>query len=238
MIKPYYEDDQITLYNGDYAEVIPQLQKDLSTQLIDFVFLDPPFNHWPEIDTSFFSGIENKALFMNWQNRTLLEERFGVPRCEFVWYFQNGGRWVSHSLPRQAHELVWIYGNTGEAYVGDINGDRTPINKGTGSVGSYTWDERIYTPRERKMLTTVLEYPRELRNPLGVWRKPEGLVKNILEFCSPSFVLDPFAGSGSTLVAAKELNMRAIGVEIDRGHCDLIVENLKREKALTLFGEG
>ena len=39
-------------------------------------------------------------------------------------------------------------------------------------------------------------------------------------------ILDPFVGSGSTLIAAKENNRKAIGVEIDKGYCDIAVERL------------
>jgi len=41
MSKPYYQDDYVTLYNGDCREILPQIE----SGSIDMVFTDPPYGH-------------------------------------------------------------------------------------------------------------------------------------------------------------------------------------------------
>ena len=59
--------------------------------------------------------------------------------------------------------------------------------------------------------------------------KPLALMKYLIALITRSgqVVLDPFAGSGSTLIAIKELNRRAIGIEISKEYCDIAVKRIK-----------
>jgi DNA modification methylase len=59
-------------------------------------------------------------------------------------------------------------------------------------------------------------------------QKPEGLVGHLIEFCGADTVFDPFAGSGTTLVAAKKLGRHFLGFEISPEYCAIARDRLAR----------
>jgi len=58
--------------------------------------------------------------------------------------------------------------------------------------------------------------------------KPLALMRYLIKLVTPpnGILLDPFAGSGSTLVAATQLGFDSIGIELDKVHCDIIERRL------------
>jgi DNA modification methylase len=90
-----------------------------------------------------------------------------------------------------------------------------PGRKGRGSAGWYGDDRQ----------TTVFEIPRPKRSEQHPTMKPVALISAMLANSTKrnDLVLDPFAGSGSTLLACEELGRTARVLELDPRYCDVIV---------------
>ena len=85
-------------------------------------------------------------------------------------------------------------------------------------------DEGVYTSEDGgPRLMRSVQYVRSTHGyAVHPTQKPIGIITPLLRYSCPSdgIVLDPFAGSCSTLLAAKELGLRAIGIEIDKKYID------------------
>ena len=132
---------------------------------------------------------------------------YGQPKNLCVWTKTNGGM---GSFYRSQHELVFVF-KKGEAP--HIN------NFGLGERGRYR--------------TNVWNYPgvnafgrsRDAELAMHPTVKPVALVADAIKDCSKrnGIVLDPFGGSGTTLIAADKTRRRARLIELDPLYCDVIV---------------
>lgn len=92
-------------------------------------------------------------------------------------------------------------------------------SKGSGGV-FFKSDERTHFP-------SVISHQREYENVHGA-QKPVSLLKDLIKHFSEkdAKILDPFMGSGSTLVAAKELNRDCTGIELSPEYCKIAQDRL------------
>lgn len=148
---------------------------------------------------------------MDWRHQLELQAAadpiFGKPKNLIVWIKSNAGM---GSFYRSQHELIYVYAAPGR-----------PINNfGLGGKGRYR--------------TNVWKYPgfnsfgrgRDEALAMHPTVKPVAMVVDALMDCSnlSGIVLDPFGGSGTTMIAAERARRRARLIEIDPLYCDLIVQ--------------
>jgi site-specific DNA-methyltransferase (adenine-specific) len=101
-----------------------------------------------------------------------------------------------------------------------------------------TQDEEIYilgkgfvstSPPLRSVITTKENRSTEVSRLGHPTPKPVGLMETLINRCPSGVIADPFAGSGSTLIAARNLRRQAIGVELEEKYCELIANRLSQE---------
>lgn len=108
------------------------------------------------------------------------------------------------------------------------------------SAAFGTSHEEIYLlgawPKRGMRRPSVLRTACAMGNPHGLVAmmehptpKPISLMETLILAAPDGVVADPFAGSGSTLVAAKNLGRRAIGVEVEERYCEVIARRLSQE---------
>ena len=84
--------------------------------------------------------------------------------------------------------------------------------------------------KPKTAISDVLEW-RHISPQLHANQKPLGAILKLVNCFSPDngLVLDPFCGSGTTLVAARRLKRRAVGIEIEECFCELADLRLSQE---------
>lgn len=202
-MKPYFDDGQVAIYHGDCRDVLPLISADVMVS-------DPPYG------MGYQSGWKESSRIAN-DNSTECRDRAldiwaGRPALVF-------GRW-SVSRPANVRELlIWDKGDW--PGMGDLSLPWGPSTEeiyvlGDGFVGKRRG--QILRDPKRPSGATAL-HPNE---------KPIGLMEMLVAACPPGVIVDPFCGSGSTLVAAKNLGRRAVGIEIDEGHVKTAVSRMSQ----------
>ena len=209
MSSPYYQDDLVTLFHGDCLEITEWLAADV-------LITDPPYGiAWKQgnvkrTDNTKHAGIKNDH-DTSYRDSAL---RLWGERPGVVF-----GSWRAPA-PKAAQTLVW----------------RKPADSGVlGSVTGFRLDtELIFLtgkwPKKKSSMSSVLttdsgKMTYLFGHPHG---KPTPLMQQLITVTT-GVVADPFSGGGSTLVAAKSLGRRSIGVEVEESYCELIAKRLSHQ---------
>jgi DNA modification methylase len=129
-----------------------------------------------------------------------------------VWNKTNGGM---GSFYRSKHELVFVF------KVGNASHTNTFGLGDTGRYRTNVWDYAGVNTLRRGRAEELALHPTV---------KPVALVADAIKDCSRrgELVLDPFAGSGTSLIAAEKTGRRACLIEFDPAYCDRILCRFER----------
>ena len=165
---------------------------------------------------------------------------------ELIWTKSGGGTgpFGSRYRPRRAWESLLWFARTGRPWV-DVKANGTPTKrtitnttarrKGEGEYLSKFTDQTAGTPTRCE---DIVDVPAGRWTNIGSAEHPAPFPPDLAAWCMKlacppdGTVLDPFVGSGSTLVAAKRLGRKAIGVELDERYCEIAAARLRSLAAI------
>src|SRR5690625_4316978 len=211
MATPYYQDDHVTLYHGDCLEITDWLEADV-------LVTDPPYGmsfrsgRGGSFGESTIKGDDNA------QARDRVISKWAKPALVI-------GRW---SIPRPAATRMVLTWEKGEHVgMGDLSLPWKPNTEEIYVIGSgFTGHRGGSVLKHLAIAGTVGQAGNGTRH--HPTEKPISLMESLIEKCPTGVVADPFAGSGSTLVAARNLGRKAIGVELEEKYCEIIANRLSQ----------
>lgn len=219
-MKLYYQDAAVTLYHGDCRDVLPELELEA-----DVLLTDPPY------------GIEGgrggdardyaKGVYQTstWEDTPEYVEGVCVPIVSGLL------RWeVSRAAVTPGTRNLFVYPRPD-----DIGCLWTPAAATHGPWGFQTFHPILYygkdfragkgaLPSGLTVTETAEKNGHPCPKPLRAWR---WLLDKVSQ--PGELIVDPFAGSGMTLRAAKDLGRRAIGIEIEERYCAIAVRACAQE---------
>ena len=215
-IKPYYQDDSCAIILGDCREVLPELE----TGIADCLLTDPPYGIGFSLYESHEDSPEGYAELMK---AALLESgRIIGDGPAFVWQgMKNAAIWHSW-FPSEFRILAAC-----KSFV-----------QYRGCAIQWSWDPVIHWGK------AICHEPHVLRKdwhvqylaPFGANRvksehpcpRPYEQVLYFAHLTESDCMLDPFAGSGTSLEVAKNLGRRAIGIEIEERYCEIAAKRMSQ----------
>jgi len=216
---PYYDEDGITIYHGDCRDILPHLPK------FDLLLTDPPYDiragdgggGWlgnrkclvktegftdNGVDYGFLSGVDNWICFCS---KKQLLELMSIASLRDRW---NLLTWAKPSCTPLCYNK----------YLPDVE------------FAIHVWEKnRLFSGVEDKnSFSLVATGSKNTGHPN---EKPIKLIEKYVRLGSQpgDTICDPFMGSGTTLVAAKFQNRKAVGIEREKEYCDIAIERLAQK---------
>lgn len=210
-MQPYYEDEAVTLYCGDCREVLPLVSG-------DFCWTDPPYNVGKDY------GVWNDSL----------------PDADYLTFC---GEWLSMVKSSCAAVAVYVPQKWLPEYWRMLGSDYRQIVVTVTAAGAIRYgfsNQYVSILTNAKPSKVVQNWWHGISLPTDGYFFKEHTYDHpgytsgqltsrvIQDIGTPGVIIDPFSGTGTTLVAAKRLGRKAIGVELNERYCEIAARRLSQ----------
>jgi DNA modification methylase len=248
-MKPYYKNDLTTIYNGDCLEVMDYLIE--QGVKVDAIITSPPYWKGFEYESYFNSYAQylewcdewvkkikklthdDSTIYINTMNDSEITVRAYELMNVFVknyfklhdtiiWYRYNQQPANTDRQLTNQQEQIFMF----RKFSANIKLDKQSAytknshifdTKNVGNVWKIPFNNSNFAKKETSSKYGHSGFPIEI---------PETSI--LLSTKENDLILDMFLGSGTTCVAAEQLNRRSIGIELNKGYCDVGVKRLSQ----------
>ncbi|WP_454859654.1 DNA-methyltransferase [Promicromonospora soli] len=241
-MEPYFADQGVTLYLGDAVEVLPELGS------FDLVVTDPPYGEtsldwdtyptgWPQLVAR-----HSKSMWSFGSMRMFLDHW-----ADFAWWrlsqdvVWDKGRATSPAVDRfrrvHEHALHFYRGPWHDLYhqaprvQQHQRGRRAPATtRHAGPTTHSGYGPSTWVETGTRLVESVLYAPKDRTGTINPTEKPVSVLELLIRYACPpgGTVLDVFAGSGSTAVAARHTGRSAVLIEMREEQCETTARRLSQ----------
>jgi site-specific DNA-methyltransferase (adenine-specific) len=221
--EPYYNHANIVIYNADCRDILPLLDP------VGLVLTDPPYGVDYDGGTTIREKLEGDKTPSLYAQTLPLIRKIAKDDAAFYIFYADGDAAVLAAVLAAGlvvrNNLIW---NKHMAQFGALSAQykqkHEPFLYCHIKGKSPKW-------RGATNEVTVWDIRRESTNFFHPTQKPVGLFRKCIENNTEpnDIILDPFMGSGTALVAAKQLGRKAIGIEIEERYCEIAAQRLSQE---------
>lgn len=207
-MKPYYQDDAVTLYHGDCREIVPQLGK------FDLLLTDPPY------------GMDYQSARRTEHQRK--DKIYGDKELP-IWAFEWRGdiasfffcRWNNlPQIPTPDSFIVWDKMRHG---MGDLEHE---YGRQWEAIAFYAGENHSFTKRPVDIIRVACVPACDLIHPN---EKPIEIITPLILAHPSKTILDPFSGSGCVGRAAKDLGRKCTMIEMNEAYCEIAARRMQQE---------
>jgi len=213
-MKPYYQTDFVTLYHGDNLKILKEIDS------VDFVYTDPPYN----ANKKYGPGKDNlpKQEYIERISKTY---EIITDLCD---------KWITH-IPKKYLIEFLNFLPKGQLVIVKRGAQGPLCNK-------FHWTDKF---------DILYSHGHPFHAPPNLWENirlkgegyffrektfghfgytPRPIAHRAIKYMTKqgNIVLDPYAGTGTTLIEAAESGRHAIGIEYEKENCDIIIDRLRQ----------